>query len=72
MSVSVVHQRRVAALRFRGSVDDGRLAEKAQELLSLVAGVGLEASGAVLSARYDPPMMPPVFRRNEVLVELKG
>jgi hypothetical protein len=72
MSVNRVAPRRVAALRFRGSFDDAKLGQKTKELLSLVEKAGLVAHGAVLSARYDPPMLPPVFRRNEVLVEIRG
>jgi hypothetical protein len=68
LSVNVVPHQQVAALRFRGSVDDRTLQDKTEELLGLVATAGLIATGPVLSARYDPPMMPAVFRRNEVLV----
>jgi hypothetical protein len=72
MTVHLVPRRLVAALRFRGSVDDAKLEEKTRELLDSVARAGLVASGPVLSARYDPPMMPPLFRRNEVMVKIPG
>jgi hypothetical protein len=71
MTVHVVPGRQVAALRFRGVVDDAKLQEKTQELLGLADQAGLVVNGPVVSARYDPPMMPPVFRRNEVMVGLR-
>jgi len=60
----------VAALRWRGGFDE-RLAQRAEaKLLSSVQSAGRKPQGLVFFARYDPPMTPMFFRRNEALLEI--
>jgi hypothetical protein len=60
----------VAALHWRGGFDE-RVAHKAEAaLLASVQSAGRHPSGAVFFARYDPPMTPVFFRRNEALLEI--
>jgi hypothetical protein len=59
---------RVAVLRFRGTYDADRIAEKQRELLERVAAAGLTASGEAVFAGYDSPAALPFLRRVEVWV----
>ncbi len=65
-----VPARRVAVLRYSGGTSQERVREKELELRALLAREGLFATGAVISARYDPPTTLPFLRRNEVWLEL--
>ena len=60
----------VAALRWRGGFDE-RSAQRAEaKLLTSVQSAGRNPHGSVFFARYDPPMTPVFFRRNEALLEI--
>lgn len=63
--------RDMAVRRFSGSWSERRMAEQAGLLREAVQGAGLETVGAVTVARFDPPWMPGLFRRNEVMLELR-
>ncbi|HVO31359.1 MAG TPA: heme-binding protein [bacterium] len=62
--------RRVAALRFSGFTSASRVAREQARTREILAKDGLEASGDPVLARYDPPWIPPFWRRNEILVEV--
>lgn len=59
-----------AVLSFSGSWNENRLREKGRELQRAVANVGLETTGNVLFARFNPPWMPWFLKRNEALIAL--
>jgi hypothetical protein len=61
---------RVAVLRFRGTYDGERIAEKERELMDRVAAAGLTATGEPVFAGYDSPAALPFLRRVEVWVPL--
>lgn len=63
-----VPARKVAVLRFNGSMSADRFAQKARELEAWIAGSGYVAASAPRMAGYDPPLTIPYFRRNEVLI----
>jgi hypothetical protein len=71
VQISQVGERRLAALRFSGTWREANYAEHEAELLEAVREAGLEAMGAPIFARYDPPFMPWFLRRNEVLIEIR-
>lgn len=58
----------VAATRFSGRWSADGFARRADELGDRVRAAGLQATGPVRYARYDPPWTPWFLRRNEVLV----
>jgi hypothetical protein len=70
LNVSVVPRHFAAAMQFRGTWDENRVKQKADELLTLTAAAGLQTEGPIIFARYNPPFYPPILRRNEVLVKL--
>ena len=60
----------VAVLQFRGSMDEKKAAQKAKELQEKLATSPWSPTSAARFARYDPPVTLPLFRRNEVLMEV--
>jgi hypothetical protein len=61
---------RVAALRFSGNLNSKLAARKAKELETwLNKNKYMNKSGFVF-AQYNPPWIPGIFRRNEVLTDL--
>jgi hypothetical protein len=62
--------RLMAVLRYSGRWTDSNLAKRSAQLLESIATRSIETQGEVISAAYDPPFMPPFFRRNEVMVEV--
>jgi len=58
-----------AAIRFSGFTGEKKVERKTQELLAWMQAKGLQAVGAPELARYNPPITPPLFRRNEVLIK---
>lgn len=64
--------RTLAAIRYRGTWTESRYRENLERLRAWVAAQGLVQSGAPpVWARYDPPFMPWLLRRNEVLIEVE-
>jgi hypothetical protein len=62
--------RLMAVLRYSGRWTDSNLAKRSAQLLDAVAAQSIAPIGEVVSAAYDPPFMPPFFRRNEVMIEV--
>ncbi|WP_223164158.1 SOUL family heme-binding protein [Nocardioides mesophilus] len=64
----VVPEQHAAAHRFSGRWSRGSYEAKAAQLLKDVAEAGLEVSGSLRFARFDPPWTPWFLRHNEVVV----
>ncbi len=62
---------KMAALRFSGFVGEEKVATKTAELRDWIVARGMTATGTAQLARYDPPLLPPFLRRNEILTEVK-
>ena len=60
-----------AAIRFSGFSGAKKVDRKTKELLAWMADKGLEPIGTPELARYNPPITPPFFRRNEVLIRYR-
>lgn len=58
----------MGAIRFRGLWREDRVKENETILRRVLAQHGFEVTGAPLYARYDPPSVPGMMRRNEVLL----
>lgn len=61
----------MAVLRFSGSTDDARIAERKGALLRELRGSAWEPAGEPVFFGYDPPFTPPFLRRNEVAVPVR-
>ena len=57
-----------AALQFRGGWQQDRVVGEQQRLLEILRDEGLSVTGPASYARYDPPSVPGIFRRNEILI----
>ena len=60
----------MAAARYSGRWTWENYRKHEQRLLEAVRAAGLTPLGAPVYARYNPPITPWPFRRNEVLVEV--
>lgn len=63
--------RLMAVLRFSGWGRPSEVEAKEKELLMAVAEHGLRPVGSVVYARFNPPITPGFWRRNEVQVEIQ-
>jgi len=62
---------RVAAVRFSKFSTEATIAEQTALLRNWMAQQGLKASGRPQFARYDPPFVPPMLRRSEILIAVE-
>jgi effector-binding domain-containing protein len=60
-----------AVARFSGRWSSSTYRLQVTRLLRAVSEAGLEVTGAVRFARFDPPWMPWFRRRNEVVVPVR-
>jgi hypothetical protein len=66
IAIAMIPARRVAAVRFTGTVDDALLAEKTAELAAWIAARGLVPVGGVEHAFFNAPFIPGPLKHNEV------
>jgi len=64
--------RTFAVLSYSGFNTAARVQEKTDELALWMKSKNLEAAGAPQLARYDPPWTLPMWRRNEIQMEIKA
>jgi len=62
--------RRMAVVRFSGSGSTDEMERARLDLMKQISARGLTTRGEVVFAFYDPPWTLPMFRRNEVMIEL--
>lgn len=60
------------AITFRGRWKETTVREHESTLRRVLADNSISVTGPALYARYDPPTVPGIFRRNEVLVPVSG
>jgi hypothetical protein len=70
ISFRKVGRHRVAALRFSGDLSDKLAARKTKELEIWLQENKYSKKGGFVFAQYNPPWIPGVFRRNEVLTDV--
>lgn len=61
---------RFAVLRYRGRITEERFMKYAELLQASLKRDGLPTIGEPISAVYNGPFTPPLFRRNEVMLKL--
>ncbi len=62
--------RRVAVIRFNGTLSSEQYGQKSKELRAWIAKNDYVSASEPRMAGYDPPLTIPFFRRNEVLIEV--
>lgn len=72
VNIRQVPPKKYAVIRFSGFTGDKKVAKKTQELLQWMKAEGLEPIGTPELARYNAPITPPFFRRNEVMIQYKS
>jgi hypothetical protein len=65
-----IARHRVAALKFSGNLNSKLAARKAKELENWLNENNYSRKSSIVIAQYNPPWIPGIFRRNEVLIEL--
>jgi hypothetical protein len=71
VSLRLVPERIVAAVRFSGTWGQERFFGHESELRERLAGHDLRPIGEAIYARYNPPFTPWFMRRNEVLIPVE-
>ena len=66
-----VAAQRVAVNRFSGFSGEKKVAEKTAQLNDWMTRSSLSQSGKAQLARYNMPLTPPPFRRNEILIPVR-
>lgn len=66
-----VPAQKVAAIRFSKFSTEATIAEQTTLLQAWIAQQGLKAVGKAQFARYDPPFVPPLLRRSEILITVE-
>jgi hypothetical protein len=64
--------RLMAVLRYSGRWTEKNFSGKMSELRKAVESQSVETVGEMHTALYNPPIMPPFMRRNEVMVEVNN
>ena len=70
MKLRQVLGKHYAVHQYSGFNTLSRIQSKTDELLQWAAGKSLTVTGTPQLARYNPPWTLPMFRRNEILVEV--
>jgi hypothetical protein len=65
-----VPARRVAVAKYSGFNTEGRIEEETQALVAWMQMRQLVAAGPAQLARYDPPWVLPLWRRNEIHIDI--
>jgi len=71
VSLRMVPERLMAALKYSGTWSKSRYEEKKKQLTEWIERRGLKQIGEPVFARYNPPFMPWFLRRNEVLIPIE-
>jgi hypothetical protein len=67
-----VPSKRFVVLKYSGFNTASRVQSKAQETISWINNNNLKAIGTPQLSRYDPPWTLPMFRRNEIMIEISS
>lgn len=63
--------RTTAVLSYSWLNSDAKVQQKIDELRAWMKARQLEAMGPPRLARYDPPWTPPMWRRNEIQIDIR-
>ena len=66
-----IPEQKFASVRFSKFSTEANVAEQTSLLKSWMDKKGLVAGGSPQFARYDPPSVPPLFRRSEILIQVQ-
>jgi len=70
VQIEKIDSRKMAVLRFSGFMNENNINKKTQELLKVLESSKIKYKGKPVFMGYNPPWTLPIFRRNEVAVEI--
>jgi hypothetical protein len=70
ITFKVVEGRRTAAIRFSGRVHEKLATQKTEELRDWLSRNGMVPKSNFVVALHNPPFIPGIFRRNEIVVDI--
>ena len=71
VTIRAIPEQKFASIRFSKFSTEANVAEQTSLLKSWMHKKGLVAGGSPQFARYDPPSVPPLFRRSEILIQVQ-
>ncbi|WP_339771652.1 heme-binding protein [uncultured Paraglaciecola sp.] len=71
VKVSEVKNYKVAVIEFSGTLSDNNVQKYTQRLTNWIDAHGYTATSQAIKAGYNGPFTIPMFRKNEVLIEVK-
>ena len=71
VTIRAIPEQKFASIRFSKFSTEANVAEQTALLKSWMDKKGLVASGPPQFARYDPPSVPPLLRRSEILIPVQ-
>jgi hypothetical protein len=71
VTVRAIPEQKIASIRFSKFSTEANVAEQTSLLMNWMDKKGLVANGAPQFARYDPPSVPPLLRRSEILIPVQ-
>ena len=70
ISFTRVERHKTAVIRFSGYMNEGLAKKRSEELRQWLKDNAIEATSGFVYAQYNPPWIPGVFRRNEIIVDI--
>jgi predicted transcriptional regulator YdeE len=71
VSLRAIPEQKWASIRFSKFSTEAIVAEQTALLKKWMEQKGLRANGPPQFARYDPPSVPPLLRRSEILIPVQ-
>jgi len=71
VTIRAVPEQKFASIRFSKFSTEANVAEQTSLLKNWMDTKGLVANGSPQFARYDPPSVPPLLRRSEILIPVQ-
>ena len=71
VTIRAIPEQKFASIRFSKFSTEANVAEQTLLLESWMEKKGLVATGSSQFARYDPPSVPPLLRRSEILIPVQ-
>ena len=72
VKIQKYESRIVGSITFSGSINNDRIQANEAKLLEWLKQMGKQPIGSFRLARYNAPFTPPVFRKNEILIDVEG
>ncbi len=70
ITFKVIESRKTAAIRFSGRVNEKLTNKKIEELNTWLSKNDITQKSNFIAAFYNPPYIPGIFRRNEIIVDI--